>query len=318
MIGVREDRTPIMSQGETCPPPLPQEANGEDPQWCCFGYGPGACIRYERQGNGPTPVLLLHGFAASRTTWDDLRTRFPSKLYTLYLIDLMGFGRSSKPCDGEFGPLEQAASILAFLADQRLCGAILVGHSYGGTIALLATLLARRSAWLLLIEGVVFIDAPAWPQPLPRFFRYLKAPLLGTAILKLLPNRFIVSRALASVYYNQKLVDDRHIERYADCFRGRGTINALVRTVRQIVPDHWEKYCAEYPRIDKPLLLIWGRQDRVVKLWQGERLRDTVPGARLEVIEQCGHNPHEEHPDETWRRLEPFLEVVAARSLTAI
>jgi pimeloyl-ACP methyl ester carboxylesterase len=187
---------------------------------------------------------------------------------------------------------------------------VLIGHSYGGTIALLANLIARRSAWPHLIESLVLVGAPAWPQPLPRFFRYLKVPFLGSVTLKILPTRFIVTRALESVYYDRMLVDDRHIERYADCFRGPGTINALVRTVRHLVPDHWEDLCAEYPQIGTPLLLIWGRHDRVVNLRQGERLRDTVPGARLEVIDRCGHNPHEEHPDETWRCIQQFLEGV--------
>jgi pimeloyl-ACP methyl ester carboxylesterase len=294
---------------------MPRAEHEDDPVWSCFGYGPGVCIQYERQGSGPTPILLLHGFAASRSTWDDLKTRFPAELYNLYLIDLMGFGRSSKPRDGEYGPEEQAATLLAFLADRRLSGVVLLGHSYGGTIALLTTLMARRSAWQHLIAGIVLIGAPAWPQRLPRFFRYLKAPFLGSIILNLLPNRFVVKRALESVYYDRKLVDDRHIERYADCFRGAGTINALVRTVRQMVPDHWEDFCAEYPRLDKPLLLIWGRHDRVVKLRQGERLRNTIPGAHLAIIDRCGHNPHEEHPDETWRSIQLFLEGITRRRL---
>lgn len=310
MTGFRDDCNPVMLHGQTCSPPIPRDDNETGSVWSCFEYSPGINIRYEREGSGPTPILLLHGFAASRTTWDDLRTRFPTGKYTLYLIDLIGFGRSSKPHNGEYGPFEQAATILAFLTEQRISGVVLIGHSYGGTIALLASLTARKAAWLHLIKGVVLIGAPAWPQPLPRFFRYLKAPFLGSFILPLLPNRFIVTRALESVYFDQKLVDDCHIERYADCFRGAGTINALVQTVRQIVPDHWEDFCTEYPRFGAPLLLIWGRHDRVVKLRQGERLRDTIPGSCLKIIEQCGHNPHEEHPDETWRSIQKFLEEI--------
>jgi pimeloyl-ACP methyl ester carboxylesterase len=297
-----------------CLPPATREApaawsrDNPEPSRRCFAYGPGVCIHYETEGNGPVPVLLLHGFAASRTTWDDLRTRFPPGRYTLYLLDLMGFGLSSKPRGDACGPVEQAAIVLAFMADRELSRVILVGHSIGGTVALLAGLMARRSAWRHLIGGLVLIGAPAWPQPFPRFFRYLKIPLLGSVILKLLPTRLVVTRALESVYFDRTLVDDRHIDRYADCFRGSETINALVRSARQLVPEQWEEYCAEYPRLDTPLLLIRGSHDRVVKPWQGERLRDAVPGARLVVIERCGHNPHEERPDETWRLIERFLE----------
>ncbi len=281
-----------------------------DTVWNCFGFGPEVCIRYERQGRGPIPVLLLHGFAASRATWDDLRELFPLDRYTLYLIDLKGFGRSSKPPNGDYGPVEQGAILLAFLSELQLTNVILVGHSYGGTVALMALLMARRSAWRELFAGAVLMGVPAWPQHLPRFFRYLKAPFLGSLLLHLLPNRYVVTRALESVYFDRKLADDRHRKRYADCFRGEGTVSALVRTARQMVPEKWEEFCAEYPALETPLLLLWGREDRVVRLRQGERLRATVPGARLEVISHCGHNPHEEHPEEAWNIIRRFLEEV--------
>ena len=278
-----------------------------------FEYAPGLVLRYGRQGSGPVPVLLIHGFAASRTTWDDLRGRFPRERYTLYLLDLPGSGRSSKPRDGEYSPLSQAGTVIAFLEGLDLSGAVLVGHSYGGTVALLATLTTRRSGREDLVAGTVLIGAPAWPQPLPRFFRYLQAPLLGGVLLRLLPNRLVVERALRSVYHDRRLVDDRHRARYRDCFRGRGTVAALVRTVRQMIPAGWEELCAGYPSLGTPLLLIWGSDDRVVRPRQGERLRDAVPGARLEVIPHCGHNPHEEFPDETWRCLQRFLDGVTHR-----
>jgi len=306
--GSWEQGSPDMSHGKGRLPASYRDDAEQGPVRCCFGYGPGVSIHYEREGTGPVPVLLLHGFAASRSTWDDLRTRFPPHRYTLYLIDLMGFGLSSKPRNGNYALVEQAAIILAFLADRKLSRAVLIGHSLGGTIALLAALVDRSPTRHRFIDTLVLIGAPAWPQPLPRFFRYLKAPLLGSVLLKLLPNRLVVSRSLASVYYDRNMVDDRHRERYADSFRGAGTVNALVRTVRQLVPEQWEEFCTEYHKLDRPLLLVWGSNDRVVTFRQGERLRDIVHGARLEVIDRCGHNPHEEYPDETWRVIERFLE----------
>ena len=55
------------------------------------------------------------------------------------------------------------------------------------------------------------------------------------------------------------------------------------------------------------MLLLWGRQDRIVPLDQGERLEKAVPGARLVVIEGCGHNPQEEKPLETFRIIDRFV-----------
>lgn len=291
-------------------PALPQ-TDCKQPAWKCFDYSPGVFIQYERTGHGPVPILLLHGLAASSTTWDDLKPRFPGESYTLYLIDLAGSGRSSKPRKGDFyGPLKQADMLLAFLADQQLHGVFLIGHSFGGTLALLATLEARRSASLHLIKGLILIGSPGWPQPLPRFLRQLKNPFFGCIVMKLLPARFVARRALASVYHNRNLIDDSHVERYAECFRGPAAINALAQTVRQLIPEQWQDFCAGYACLNKPLLLIWGREDRIVRLWQGERLRETVQGARLVIIDHCGHNPHEECPDTTWRHIRQFLEEI--------
>lgn len=300
--------SPACSSLTACEISLPRECEETDPVHRCFPYGPGVCVRYETHGNGPQPVLFLHGLAASRTTWDDLRELFPRENYTLYLIDLPGFGSSSKPRNGAYGPVEQAEVILSLLADQKLSGVILVGHSYGGTIALMAPLMACRSSWQHLFSRVILIGAPAWPQPLPRFLRWLSIPLIGTLLLRFLPNRLVVTRALKSVYNNQNLIDERHRVRYADSFRGADTIHALARTVQQLLPDQWESICADYPHFCKPLLLLWGKNDRVVKLWQGELLRDTIPGAQLVIIDQCGHNPHEECPEETWQIIRQFLD----------
>lgn len=272
-----------------------------------FAWRPGETISYETRGRGPAAVLLIHGLAADRGTWDDLWPLFPAERYTLYRLDLKGAGASAKPPHGCFGPEEQAAMVLAFLKWVCPDGAVLVGHSFGGTIALLAALAERRIGRARFITRLILIGAPAWPQPLPRFLRLLKQPLL-TPLILMLPTRLVVSRALRSVYFDHSLVDARRIARYAPCFRGWATIAALCRTARQLVPTGWEVYCAAYSTLDLPLLLLWGRQDRVVRLRQGERLRDAVPGARLEILEECGHNPHEERPDETWRFIRRFLE----------
>ena len=56
-----------------------------------------------------------------------------------------------------------------------------------------------------------------------------------------------------------------------------------------------------------PTLVIWGREDRIVPLECGELYRKAVHGAKLAVIDRCGHFPHLEKPTEFWRALSPFL-----------
>ncbi len=61
------------------------------------------------------------------------------------------------------------------------------------------------------------------------------------------------------------------------------------------------------PRLRVPTLIVWGREDRVVPLECGERYQQAIPGSQLTLIDQCGHYPHLEKPDEFSRRVCEFL-----------
>jgi len=58
---------------------------------------------------------------------------------------------------------------------------------------------------------------------------------------------------------------------------------------------------------DIPTLVMWGREDRIVPADCGELYRRAIAGARLEVIDRCGHFPYLEKPAEFWRAISPFL-----------
>jgi pimeloyl-ACP methyl ester carboxylesterase len=62
-------------------------------------------------------------------------------------------------------------------------------------------------------------------------------------------------------------------------------------------------------RIDRPTLLLWGAEDRIVTPIYGEGWRQAIPGARLETIQQAGHFPHWEQPEEFVDRLTAFVRI---------
>ena len=154
-----------------------------------FAYSPTVTINFQICGSGPTPVVLLHGFAASLATWHDLRDRFPPDRFRLYLLDLKGHGFSGKPRDNRYGIADQADIVRAFLADRGLSDVVLVGHSMGGAIAL-RTVLDSRAVVDCRVSRLILLDAAAYHQPMPRFMRLMEYPLLGSIILRL-PARLI-------------------------------------------------------------------------------------------------------------------------------
>ncbi|RII25304.1 MAG: alpha/beta hydrolase [Geobacter sp.] len=272
-----------------------------------FSYSSTVKIAYERHGRGPVPVVFLHGFAAALTTWHDLVPFIPEESYTLYLLDLKGFGFSSKPRDRRYTMEEQAAIVTAFLEGMGLSNVVLAGHSLGGGIALLTYLQARGEGKANLVGRLVLIAPAAYPQRLPRIMRWLRTPLLGWGILHLLPLRFMVRYTLEHVFYDHKVITEERIARYMTCFGRRRIGYVFITTCRQLVPERYAHLPDRYPTIAVPTLIIWGEHDRIIRPRHGEKLRAAIPGSQLKIISGCGHIPHEERPEETYGTMEGFI-----------
>ncbi len=276
-----------------------------------FRYDDEVTISYETDGEGPTPVVFLHGFAAGLITWHDIRPLFPASRFRLYLLDLKGFGFSSKPRDRRYAPEDQATIVISFMEALNLRHAVLVGHSLGGGIALLV--LRRAAAGL--IDRMILIDCAAYPQRLPRAMRLLRIPLLGLAILRLLPVRFIVRYSLGHVFHDKRAVTPDRLARYMGCFGRKGIVHVFIETCRRLVPESYRDATAFFRGIAVPSLIIWGGEDRFISPGKGRRLAGEIPGSRLVVIAGCGHNPHEERPAETFAAIAEFLEITDKREL---
>ena len=78
-------------------------------------------------------------------------------------------------------------------------------------------------------------------------------------------------------------------------------------TIRCMKPELYADIGEQYRKISISSLIIWGEQDYIVKPKYGQMLNEDLPGSRLKFIARCGHNPHEEHPVETFSAMEEFL-----------
>jgi pimeloyl-ACP methyl ester carboxylesterase len=273
-----------------------------------FRYSDAVQINYEMHGHGGTPIVFLHGFAAALTTWRDITPLFPPELATLYLLDLKGFGFSSKPRDRHYTVEEQAAIVIAFLEHEGLSNVVLAGHSLGGGIALLAYLTARGNGKGNLIGRLLLIACSAYPQRLPWIMRLLRNRLLGRAILNLLPLRFMVRFSLAHLIHDRRAITTERIARYMGCFGRKGIAPVFIETCRQLIPERYGGLTGLYRSITCPTLIIWGGADPVISPRQGLRLHGEIAGSHLLVIPDCGHIPQEERPAETYAAIRNFLE----------
>jgi len=264
-------------------------------------------LRYRIHGTGPKHLIFIHGLAARSETWTDLAPLFPADRYTVYLLDLLGSGASSKPKTADYSIRAHSRRLLRFLELEALSGVTLVGHSLGGAVVLVAAIGAMVTGNDDLLSSMVIIDGPGYIQRLPLMAEIFQYRLAGALFIALYAPDVWIKAGLRMAYYDHRLIDREHIARYAPCYRDREAKRALVETCRQLVPADQEEISARYRDLRLPVLLLWGRHDAIVPLSQGTRLEAAIPGARLEVIEGCGHNPQEENPGETFAIIDGFI-----------
>jgi pimeloyl-ACP methyl ester carboxylesterase len=253
-------------------------------------------LHAEEHGSGP-PLLLIHGLGGSGYSFRHIVGSL-AEAHRVITLDLKGFGASEKPMDANYRPIDQAVLVAAFMRQRRLSGVTLGGHSYGGAVVLLTTLLLNQTEpWR--VKRLVLMNTPAFPQPLPRTHRLLTLPVIPYVALAVVPPILNTRAALTSKRRASPPATDADAIVYAEPLYDPAGRHALIATSRAVVDPENQAFIAHYRSIRQPALLIWCRADTTVPLATGQRLQASMPRARLAILERCDHKPAEEQPVET-------------------
>jgi pimeloyl-ACP methyl ester carboxylesterase len=257
----------------------------------------------EVYGDGD-PILCLHGLGASIFTWRHFITPFSQK-NKLILVDFKGSGKSPKPFDRRYSIDDKAEDIYNLIIAENLTNLTLVGNSLGGGVALLVAIrLAQNDANRL--SKLILIDSAGDKNHVPSHLKLIRS-IFGALILYLIPSKLAASMTLRVCYYDSKKITSEQIEAYSAPFANPGARYALIQTAKHCIPSNIDDIIAKLPTLTVPTLIVWGREDGVIPLIVGQLLHQLIPNSTLEVIEKCGHVPHEEMPDETVALISHFL-----------
>ena len=261
-------------------------------------------LYYREEGTGP-PLLLIHGFGASTFTWRRVAPEL-ARTNRVILVDLKGFGQSDKPFDERYSVYDQAELLAQLIVEKDLRDLTLVGHSFGGGIALLLALEAN-SRLQGRIARLVLLDSIAYPQNIPVFFRMLDMPVVSQLGIRMVPPSVQTRVALKIAYFDDSKITSEEIEAYAAPLKTAAGKHAIIHSARQMVPEDIETLSERYKTIELPTLIMWCDHDRIVPLEVGLKLRRTLPNSTLKLVEDCGHMPQEEQPESTLRLLRDFI-----------
>ncbi|XP_050204025.1 uncharacterized protein LOC126654030 [Mercurialis annua] len=266
------------------------------------------------------PLLLVHGFGASIPHW---RRNIPTlaQNYTVYAIDLVGFGDSDKPKGFTYTMEAWAELILDFLEQVVERPAVLIGNSVGS----LACVIAAASASQPLVRGLVLLNCAGgmnnkavvddWriklllPLLLLVDFLLNQRPI-ASWIFERVKQRDTLRNVLLSVYGNKESVDDELVEIIRGPANDEGALEAFVSIVTGPPGPNPVQLMPTISSI--PVLLLWGDQDPFTPLdgpvgQYFSSLPSQLSNVNLCVLQGVGHCPHDDNPDLVHANLLPWL-----------
>lgn len=255
----------------------------------------GTRVHAHQEGSGPD-LILLHGAGGNTRDFTfDLMGRLTDR-FRVTAFDRPGLGHTDPlHPDGE-SPGEQAAVLEAAAARLGLGRALLVGHSFGGTVALAWALdYPARVAAIVSLAGA----AMPWPGGLGPYYTLISSRLGGAFMVPLISA--LVPPALAHAAIARIFAPDPVPPGY-DAHIGiqlalrPDTLRANTRQVNGLKP-HIRAMAARYGALTMPIEIIHGTADTIVPLAIHSRpFAALVPSAHLTELPGVGHMPHHARP----------------------
>ncbi len=248
----------------------------------------GSCINYEDTRNGEEVIVCIHGFISSLICWNPIVNHL-SKRFRVISLDLPGFGETNVSLNFEFTLANYGALVTKFVQSLGVKKAHLIGHSLGGQIVLQAVK-NKPNLYdkLFLIAASAERKRPPW---IARLFCYF--PFIDEAAYQFYFQDELVDIALKKVLAGGVGLEDDILQPYVDCCKKREVVQAVIKLGKEREDDMMVK---DLQTIPNQTYLLWGREDQVVPIKEGEFLHQHLQNSTLAIIEHCGHLPMEEYP----------------------
>lgn len=247
------------------------------------------------------PIFLIHGFGASIEHW---RNNIPelNQNHSIYAIDLLGFGASKKVKTAYTIDLwvEQVHDLWKMLTDKPI---IMIGNSIGSLICISAALKYPE-----MVKGIVMLSLPdvsIREEMIPPLLRpvvkkienLVASPLLIKTLLKIARNPSVIRKWARIAYEDENSVNEELVK-ILSCpaydLGAEDTFHSLFSSIRE--PEFSISAQEILPKLNIPMLLIWGKQDRMVPLKFAESFAQMNNQLELILLDGVGHCPHDEKP----------------------
>lgn len=252
----------------------------------------------------PKTVVMTHGMAAWGGLWEETAEVLQTNGYRVIAVDMPPFGFSDRD-DEDFSRSTQARRLKALETALDLKDYFLVGHSYGGGIALeMALLHPENVRALVLVAPVIGLEQENAANPAPdepgMVQKLLDNDVIAEALVSLSVTNPLATAFLTRQFMCRKdALTQRHVDILQQPMRLKGNTHHMVGWLRQFLagdPDAVSQKRSAVANARLPVSLIWGEEDLVTPIAQGEELSRVRQPVRFSRLATVGHMPQLEAP----------------------
>ena len=249
------------------------------------------------------PVILLHGFFYDSFMWASNMSTF-AKQHKVYAPDLWGFGYSTREML-DFGYELYVKQLKLFMDAVGIDRAIIVGQSFGGGVAIkFAVDYPER------VEKLIFVSAAGMPNKQPLMAKIINTfPAIGHFMYGLNTDN-VRRKGLLDFFINDKaLLTKEYFDNVTRFHKVKGTVDVMLDIMRRDFFFTLHDEIHQLAKLNKDILIVWGREDKGNPLRVGEALHKILAGSVLEVIDGAKHVANSEKPEFFNRAVINFLHI---------
>jgi pimeloyl-ACP methyl ester carboxylesterase len=261
----------------------------------------GDCHYELSKSNNAQTVVLIHGFSVPYFIWDPTFEFLAKSGFRVLRYDLFGRGLSDRPRT-DYNIHLFVQQLKDFFDALGIAEPVhLVGLSMGGAISA-----AFVDQFPERVKSHILID-PAGVKPiaLSPVLKLAKVPMLAEVALGLFRGESLV-KGIASDFFSSDLIRQFQAN-YRVQMRYKGFLRAILSTIRNGMLDSFLDTYQRVGKLGKPTLLFWGRNDTTIPVADSREILSAIPHAEFHPIDDCGHIPHYEKPEEVNLILFKFL-----------
>jgi len=230
-----------------------------------------------------TDILIIRGWGSRRENWQKFISILEERDYRIFSPDLPGFGSTPSPCD-PWAIDDYVDWVKDFCENNNLSQFFLLGHSFGGGVAIKYILKYPESVKKLILADVSIIRKKTKSKEgLKKTASFLKK-------LSFLP------------FYNQfRKLSYKLIFRKSDYPFVQGVMkDTYLKIINEDLSGLLEK-------VKIPTLIVWGEKDESTPIQDAFLIKEKITGSELKTLPKICHNPHLEAPEKLAEIILKFL-----------